>query len=172
MSRDCRYDTFFKSRRRTVHYHKPQKEESRRPKFSLSTARSRKVDSPSSTLSNCRLPTSRDIAYNVPAAWRRRGVRYSSCGLQTFIFPLHFLRRYTPACAKPPVSRWQCRECCLFYYAKQWKHYHHLSLTDPSHFTIKSLSLSTSFNSISNVSSTFCVYDRCTFLFDGLKLLA
>ena len=34
------------------------------------------------------------------------GVRYSSCGLQTFNFPLHFPRRYTPACAKPPVARW------------------------------------------------------------------
>ena len=45
------------------------------------------------------------LAHNVRAAWRRRGVRYSSCGLQTFIFPLHFPRRYTPACAKPPVVR-------------------------------------------------------------------
>ena len=46
------------------------------------------------------------LAANVRAAWRRRGVRYSSCGTQMFIFPLHFPRRYTPACAKPPVSRW------------------------------------------------------------------
>ena len=46
------------------------------------------------------------LAHNVRAAWRRRGVRYSSCGTQTFNFPLHFLRRYTPACAKPPVARW------------------------------------------------------------------
>ena len=55
------------------------------------------------------------IAANVRAAWRRRGVRYSSCGTQTFIFPLHFLRRYTPACAKPPVVRSVIfRECCLW----------------------------------------------------------
>ena len=49
------------------------------------------------------------IAANVRAAWRRRGVRYSSCGTLTFIFPLHFPRRYTPACAKPPVI------CCRFW---------------------------------------------------------
>ena len=46
------------------------------------------------------------LTHNVRAAWRRRGVRYSSCGTQTFMFPLHFLRRYTPACAKPPVICW------------------------------------------------------------------
>ena len=46
------------------------------------------------------------LTHNVRAAWRRRGeVRYSSGGTQTFIFPLHFPRRYTPACAKPPVRR-------------------------------------------------------------------
>ena len=50
---------------------------------------------------------------NVRAAWRRRGVRYSSCGTQTYMFPLHFPRRYTPACAKPPVVRSVIfRECC------------------------------------------------------------
>ena len=36
------------------------------------------------------------------------GVQYSSCGVQTFIFALHFLRSYTPACAKPHVI------CCHF----------------------------------------------------------
>ena len=50
-------------------------------------------------------PRSRPLTPNVRAAWRRRGGRYSSCGTQTFIFPLHFPRRYTPACAKPPVVR-------------------------------------------------------------------
>ena len=93
---------FLKNQRRTVHYHKSRKT-SCRFNFSLSVIRSLKVDSQPSTLRNCRLPTSHDIAYNVRAAWRRRGVRYSSCGTQTFIFPLHFLKRYTPACVKPPV---------------------------------------------------------------------
>ena len=51
-------------------------------------------------------PRSRSLAANVRAAWRRRGVRYSSRGTQTVIFPLHFPRRYTPACAKPPVICW------------------------------------------------------------------
>ena len=51
-------------------------------------------------------PARSPLTHNVRAAWRRRGVRYSSCGTQTFIFPLHFPRRYTPACAKPPVGCW------------------------------------------------------------------
>ena len=57
--------------------------------------------------------------YNALAACSQRpsglaqagGVRCSSCGLQTFIFPLHFPRRYTPACAKPPVVCRHCWEC-------------------------------------------------------------
>ena len=32
---------------------------------------------------------------------------------------LYYLRRYTPACAKPPVSRWQCRECCHYLFRFQ-----------------------------------------------------
>ena len=50
--------------------------------------------------------TAAPLACNVRAAWRRRGVRYCSCGTLTFIFPLHFPRRYTPACAKPQVVGW------------------------------------------------------------------
>jgi len=40
---------------------------------------------------------------NVPAAWRSGGLHYRSCGLQTFIFALPFLRGYCRRCAKPPV---------------------------------------------------------------------
>ena len=36
------------------------------------------------------------IAHNEIAAWGRRGVRYSSCGVQTFIFALHVLRATAP----------------------------------------------------------------------------
>ena len=46
----------------------------------------------------------RPVTDNVRAAWRRRGVRYCSCGTQTFMFPLHFPRRYTPACHSHQVK--------------------------------------------------------------------
>ena len=53
-SDDCLFDTFFKSQRRTVYYHKPPKA-SCRFNFFLSIARCRTVDSPPLTLHNCRL---------------------------------------------------------------------------------------------------------------------
>ena len=75
------------------------------------------------------------IASNVRAAWRSGGFHYRLCGLQTFNFPLSFLRSYCRRCAKPPVVGWPlclsvqvcpaielssqvkvCRACCHFHY--------------------------------------------------------
>ena len=61
--------------------------------------------------------------------WRRRGVRYSSCGTLTFIFPLHFPRRYTPACAKPPVVR-SAFESVVHYFFGRHYFFEHLSLSN------------------------------------------
>ena len=44
------------------------------------------------------------LAPNGEAAWRSGGVHYRLCGVLTFNFALHFLRSYTPACAKPLVE--------------------------------------------------------------------
>ena len=84
------------------------------------------------SITPCR-PHCRSLAANVRAAWRRRGVRYSSCGTLTFNFPLHFPRRYTPACAKPPVICWHSRDTlnCNYVY------FFHYILNVQSVFSVK-----------------------------------
>ena len=49
---------------------------------------------------------SRPLAANAPAALRRRGGQYTWLEPIPFIFCTHLIRIYTPAFAKPPVSRW------------------------------------------------------------------
>ena len=50
-------------------------------------------------------PHFRRLAYNGEAAWRRRGVHNRSLEPQTVNAPRNVIRSYTPACAKPLVSR-------------------------------------------------------------------
>jgi len=50
--------------------------------------------------------TVRRLAYNGEAAWRRRGGHNRLLEPQTVNSTQKVIRSYTPACAKPLVSRW------------------------------------------------------------------
>ena len=93
-------------------------------------------------------PRSRPLTHNETAAWGRRGVRYSSCGVQTFIFALHFLRSYTPACAKPHVI------CCHL-----WSVFV-VSLSEDV-FVSEKCSFLTEFSGCINLSSRLNFLQRC-----------